>query len=184
VGVTAAACGVTGRGAGAAVLASAALFGARWVADPPASLASVAAARTATQTGRDAGATRQVLAARYLAIAEAGNRRLEADFDPLEGRDRNNLIRAQADLRDAAATERLFDRRLRQIPFPPATERVAQQLYRLNQARATLTAAAALATSLRWLHSYEPALDAANGPVEKAVSTIRRLLGLPPADTS
>jgi hypothetical protein len=174
--------GVTRRGAAAAVLVSAALFGAGWAADPPSSLASVSAARAATQTGR--AATRQAIAARYLAIAEAGNRRLEADFDPLEGRGRNNLTRAQADLRDAAATERLFDRRLRQIRFPPETEQVAQQLYRVNQARATLTAAAAVATSLRWLHSYEPALDAANGPVEQAVRTIRRLLGLPPPETS
>ena len=46
--------------------------------------------------------------ARYLVIATAGNRRLNADFDPLERRDRNDLARAKADLRDAAATERLF----------------------------------------------------------------------------
>ena len=175
---------MTRRGAAAAVVASAALLGAGWAADPPGSLASVSAARSTTETGRATGATRQSLAARYLAIAEAGNGRLEADFDPLGGRDRNNLTRAQADLRDAAATERLFDRRLLQIRFPPETERVAQRLYRLNQARATLTAAAAVATSLRWLHSYEPALDAANGPVEQAVTTIRRLLDLPPPETS
>lgn len=175
---------MTPRGAAAAVLACGALLGGGSAADPPSSLAHSSAARVAPQAGRATGATRQALAARYLAIAEAGNRRLEADYDPFEGRDQNNVIRARADLRDAAATERLFDRRLLEIQFPPETEQVAWRLYRVNQARATLTAAAAVATSLRWLHSYEPALDAANGPVEQAVRTIRRLLGLPPPEAS
>ena len=122
-------------------------------------------------------------AARYLVIAEAGNRRLEADFDPLEDRDRNDLARARADLRDAAATERLFDRRLLAIAFPPAIESVAHELYRANEERARLTSAAATSASLRELHAYEPRLNAANRPVEQAVRTIRRDLGLPPPTT-
>jgi len=117
-------------------------------------------------------------------IARPGNRRLNADFDPLEGRDRNDLVRAKADLRDAAATERLFDRRLRRIVFPSDTQRVADDLYHVNQARASLTTAAAASTSVRQLHAYERQLDAANRPVEQAVRTIRRQLGLPPPPTS
>ena len=130
------------------------------------------------------GASPRSLAQRYLAIAEAGNRRLEHDFDSLEGRDRDNLGRARADLADAAATERLFDRRLRGIRFPAAIEAVAQRLYRINEKRATLTAAAAVATTLAHLRSYEPVLDAANVPVEQAVAELRRMLGLPPPETS
>jgi hypothetical protein len=129
-----------------------------------------------------AGTLRQALARRYLTIAEAGNRRLERDFDALEDPDRNNLARARADLADAAATERLFDRRLRTIRFAPATERFARDLYRVNQMRATLTAAAAAATSLVSLHSYDAVLESANVPVERDVSAIRRGLGLPPPD--
>ena len=124
------------------------------------------------------------LAARYLAIAQAGNSHLERDFDSLEGRDHNDLARAQADLRDAAATERLFDRRLLGIAFPPAIENVARELARVNQVRAQLTYGASFATTLAFLHSYEPPLDAANVPVEGFVRTIRRQLGLPPPDTS
>ena len=131
-----------------------------------------------------AGASPRSLAQRYLAIAEAGNRRLEHDFDPLEGRDRDNLVRARADLADAAATERLFDRRLLAIRFPPAIEAVAKRLYRINEKRATVTAAAAAAATLSNLRSYEPVLDAANVPVEQAVAELRRLLGLPPPETS
>jgi hypothetical protein len=78
----------------------------------------------------------------------------------------------------------LFDRRLRRIVFPSDTERVAHDLYRVNQARASLTTAAAASTSLRQLNAYERQLDAANRPVEQAVRTIRRQLGLPPPPTS
>jgi hypothetical protein len=123
------------------------------------------------------------LAARYVAIAEAGNRRLEKDFDPLEARDRNNLPRARADLLDAAVTEQLFDRRLLAIAFPSAIERLARQLYSVNQRRAALTIGAAASTSVSALRSYEPVLDAANGPVEHWVDALRHALGLPPAST-
>ncbi len=47
-----------------------------------------------------------------------------------------------------------------------------------------LTAAAAAARSLRQLHRYQQRLDAANEPVEEAVTVIRSQLGLPPPDTS
>lgn len=135
-------------------------------------------------SGLAVGSAPRGLAARYLVIATAGNRRLNADFDPLEKRDRNNLAAAKADLRDAAATERVFDRRLLRIAFPSATERVARDLYNVNEARARLTTAAAASTSLRQIHAYQPRLDAANKPVEQAVRVIRRQLGLPPPPTS
>jgi hypothetical protein len=134
--------------------------------------------------GPAAGSAQPAPGSQYLVIATAGNRRLNADLDPLEKRDQNDLLRAKADLRDAAATERLFDRRLLRIIFPSATERVARDLYRVNEARASLTSAAAALTSLRALHAYEPRLEAANRPVEDAVSTLRRELGLPPPPAS
>jgi hypothetical protein len=117
-------------------------------------------------------------------IAKAGNRQLDAGFGRLDGRDRNRLAAADADLRSIAATERLFDRRLLNIAFPRGIEQVAHALYRVNQARAELTSAAAASTSLSRLHAYELRLNAANGPVEQDVRTIRRLLGLPSPSTS
>ncbi len=144
------------------------------------------ASRTAaTAAAATAAASRSRAAAQYVVIARAGNERLEDDFDPLEDRDRNNVAAARADLRDAAATERLFDRRLLRISFPAGTERVARRLYRINQARAKLTAAVAgVSTTLHRLHAYERVLDEANGPVEQAVEAIRRQLRLPPPSTS
>ena len=122
--------------------------------------------------------------ARYLAIAKAGNRHLEHDFDQLEHDRRITLAMARADLRDAAVTERLFDRRLLAIRFPSATERAARVLYRVNQARAALTSIAAQSMSLAQVERFEHRLDFANAAVEQQVRLIRRQLGLPPPSTS
>jgi hypothetical protein len=134
--------------------------------------------------GAGAMAARRVLAAEYLTIAQAGNRRLERDFDALAGRDRGRLAAADADLRDIAATERLFDRRLAGIAFPPEIEKTARQLIIANQSRAMLTLTAAAAASLHRLHRYLPLLARANEPVEAAVRLIRGQLALPPPETS
>jgi hypothetical protein len=180
-------------GAVAAVLGCAALLAAGCGGDRPSTPVKESASRTVTRestsrtvtsSGSTSGSARRALAARYLVIANAGNRRLDGDFDPLEHRDRNNLPHGKADLRDAAAAERLFDRRLLAIEFPAQTERVAHDLYQVNQARARLTGTAAASTSLHQLHAYQKRLDAANRPVEQAVRALRRQLGLPPPPTS
>jgi hypothetical protein len=127
---------------------------------------------------------RQVLAKQYLVIAVAGNRRLDVDFGRLDGRDRSDLARSEADLRDIAATERLFDRQLLILRFPPATEAVAQTLVKVNQARADLTVAITGVAGLAQLRAYQTELTLANVPVEQEVSVIRAHLGLPPPDAS
>ena len=177
-------CGRVCRITAAAVLGSAALLGAGCGARRPAAPAHQSAPQAAAKGGLANGSALRALATRYLAIANAGNRRLDVDFGRLERRDRNRPAGTHADLRDAAATERLFDRRLLRIVFPTETERVARLLYRVNQTRARLTIAALASTSLRQLHAYEQRLSAANRPVEQAVRTIRHQLGLPPPDTS
>jgi hypothetical protein len=165
------------------VLAAGCSGGAAHPAAPPASPGPAGHPR-ATAAAIAAGAQRRELAARYLAIAKAGNRRLEAEFGRLKGRDRTRLAAAHRDLRQAAATERLFDTRLLGIAFPAATERFAQFLYWANQARARMTAAAASASSLARLRADEHRLAQANKPVEQAVAIIRSQLGLPPPETS
>jgi hypothetical protein len=105
-------------------------------------------------------------------------------FTRLEQRDGGRPAAARADLRAAAATERMFDRQLRQIAFPPPLATVARLLYRANQARARLTEAAAALPGLVRLHRAERALRAANRPVEDAVTVLRSQLGLPPPPVS
>jgi hypothetical protein len=166
-------------GAAAAVALVAGCGGSR--PSPPS--ASPSASPSAAATPATAAAT-SALAARYLTIANVGNRRLEVDFDRLQGPDAGNLAAAEADLRDAAATEHEFDSRLAAIAFPPAMEAVARTLFVVNESRAGLTAMASTSTSLRHLRDCQEQLSAANVPVEQAVTSLRSLLGLPPPSTS
>ena len=149
----------------------------------PASTGRHAASHPAT-AGLAVGAQRKALAARYLAIAQAGNKRLEVEFDRLHREDRLRLAAAHRDLREIADTERLFDQRLLDIRFPAATERIARFLNWVNQARASMTAAAASSPSLARLRADERRLTEANKPVEQAVAILRSQLGLPPPETS
>ena len=149
----------------------------------PAGTGRPAAAHPAP-AGLAVGAQRTALAARYLAIAQAGNTRLEVEFGQLRTEDRTRLATARRDLREIAATERLFDRRLLGISFPAANERIARFLYWVNQARAKMTVAAASSPSLARLHADERRLTEANKPVEQAVTILRSELGLPPPETS
>jgi hypothetical protein len=145
---------------------------------------AAAPASQAAPAGQAISPAQQKAAARsYLSIARPANRRLETDFDGLDDH-RNDLAAATADLRDAAATERQFDRRLLALRLPAATATVARLLVTANEARARLTTAAAGSTSLSQLHRYEPRLTAANAPVEEAVRVLRSQLGLPPPETS
>jgi hypothetical protein len=143
----------------------------------------LAAACSGARTSTAATAQLRGLATRYSAIAAVGNRGLEA-LDALAGRDHNHLAAARTDLRDAAATERRFDRSLLAIAFPPAIEATARALVTANESRATLTSTAAASASLQQVRRSEQQLSAANARVEQWVRTLRKQLGLPPAATS
>jgi uncharacterized protein YbjT (DUF2867 family) len=120
----------------------------------------------------------------YLRIAEPANGRLEIDFDRLADPDRAHLTAAEGDLRDAASTERMFDREILTFSLPPAVEVTARDLVRVNESRARLTLTFSADHTLQQLAHDETILKAANEPVEEAVRSVRRQLGLPPPSTS
>jgi hypothetical protein len=155
-------------------------------AAPSAAAPSAALQSAAPPAGNPVtAAERRMLATRYLAVALPANHLLDHDFDgQKDSEGEGDLAAAEADLRAACGTERLFDRQVLAVAFPPQTEPIVRLLYRVNQARAALTMTAAAATSMRQLRGYQQRLDAANGPVEQAVQVIRSQLGLPPPDTS
>jgi hypothetical protein len=94
-------------------------------------------------TGLVTSAELTAMAARYMAIARPANRELDHGFDGFDNHLRDgDLAAARADLRAAVVTERRFDRQLIALSFPPRTEPFVRLLYRVNQARAELTAAA------------------------------------------
>jgi hypothetical protein len=120
----------------------------------------------------------------YLQIAEPANGHLEIDFDHLAGPDHAQLSAAQRDLRDAASTERPFDREILTLSLPPAVELTARDLVRVNESRARLTLTFSADHTLQQLTHDEKILTAANAPVEEAVRSVRRQLGLHPPSTS
>jgi hypothetical protein len=168
-----------------AVLACAALLATGCAdASQPAAGPSAQPSHAAPTAPAISPAQRKAAARQYLAIALPANHRLDVDFDGFDDNAHDNLAAAEADLRDAAATERRFDRRLMGLTLPPATEAMARLLVTANQARARLTETAAASTSLSQLRGYRHRLLAANAPVEDAVRVIRSQLGLPPPETS
>jgi hypothetical protein len=168
----------------AALLAAGCAAGGGSASAGPASAAPAKSSHAAVAAQALSPAQRRAAARSYLAIARPANRRLDTDFDGLEDAGHDDLAAAQADLRDAAATERRFDRRLLALRLPAPTEAVARLLVAANQARIRLAVAAATSTSLSQLRRYEPRLTAANAPVEQAARVIRSQLDLPPPETS
>ena len=124
------------------------------------------------------------LAAEYLAIARPANHRLDVEFDDFGDQSRDNLAKADADLRAEAATELHFDRRLSRIPFPPAIGFLAWELIRANQSRIALTRREARSESIAQLRSFAHRHKAANAAVEVRVRALRKALHLPPPSTS
>lgn len=126
----------------------------------------------------------RTLAKRYLAIALPANHRLDVEVDGYTDHKRDDLAVAEGDLRAEAATERQFDRRLLEIPFPSRMADMAWALVQVNQSRADLTARQARAASVSALLSLDTRHKAADAAVEVDVRAIRRALHLPPPDTS
>jgi hypothetical protein len=78
----------------------------------------------------------------------------------------------------------MFDRDVLTLSLPPAVEVTARDLLRINESRARLTLTFSADHSLQQLAHDETILTAANEPVEDAVRSVRRQLGLPPPSTS
>jgi hypothetical protein len=122
--------------------------------------------------------------ARYLAIAQPANRRLDAAFDALADHEKDDLDAARADLRLIVAVERGFDRQLLALRLPAAAADTARVLVTVNESRARLTEQAGAAATLPALRAVGGQLTAANRPVEDQVRALRRRLALPPPDPS
>jgi len=126
----------------------------------------------------------RALASAYLAIALPANRRLDAEVDGFTDHEHHDLAAAEAALRAEAATERRFDRLLREIPFPPPIATTARALIRVNERRGALTQQQARSSSVARLVSFTGLHRAADAAVEVQVRILRRDLGLPPPKNS
>ncbi len=120
----------------------------------------------------------------YLAIADPSDRRLNVEEDGYADDERGDLVAAEADLRAEVATERLFDKQLAAIKFPPAIEAAARALTRANQSRFRVTERQARSKTLARLQSLDSRRKAGDDAVEAQVRLLRQALHLPPAPTS
>jgi hypothetical protein len=160
-----------------AVAVSGAMLAAGCAASGPAS------STTPTSSASESASIRS-LGARYLAIAEPANHRLDVEVDAYADNARHNLAAAENALRAEAATERKFDRQLAAISFPPAIEGTARALIRVNEIRVKLTLKQAAARSIPALLAFTATHNAANAELEAQVRFIRSELGLPPPSAS
>lgn len=161
-----------------------------WRAFPVATMAlatltaSCASSHGTPSTQHSARTPRTGDAARYLAIAEPANRRLDEALDAFHDRDGDDLAAARADLRSVAATETSFDRKLLALHLPAPAGQTARNLVAVNESRAELTTVGARARSLRAMRIVRARLPAADALVETQVRILRAQLGLPPPDSS
>jgi hypothetical protein len=120
------------------------------------------------------------LAVGYLVIARPANHRLDHEVDGFGDNRRDDLAKANADLRAEAATEVHFDRQLSRIPFPAAIAAIAGAIIRANQSRIILTRREARSATLAGLRSFTGRHKAADAAVEVPVRAIRKALACHP----
>ena len=126
----------------------------------------------------------RALAAEYLAIARPANHRLDVAVEAYADHAHHNLAAAERALRFEASTERMFDRQLAAITFPPAIAATSSALIRVNEIRARMTERQARARSIPALLSFAADHKMADAQVEAQVRVIRAQLGLPPPSNS
>ena len=147
----------------------------------PASPSAVPASPSATPL---TSAQRRKLARQYLAVAGPANKALDHEVDAFEDAQHDDLARAVAALHGQVRVERSFDRNLAAIDFPPPADVLAHLLILANQQRIALTLQEAKSTSVKGLATFRKRHAAADEAVERQVRLIRKLLGLPPPETS
>ena len=129
-------------------------------------------------------AQRRKLARQYLAVAEPANKALDHEVDEFEDAQHDDLAKAIDALHGQARVERSFDQKMAAIDFPPPVSTIAHLLILANQDRIALTLQEAKATSVAGLATFRKRHAAADEAVERQVRLLRKLLGLPPPETS
>ena len=147
----------------------------------PASPSAAPASPSATPL---TSAQRRKLARQYLAVAGPANKALDHEVDAFDDARHDDLARAVAALHGQVRVERSFDRNLAAIGFPPPVDVIAHLLILANQQRIALTLQEAKATSVAGLATFRKRHAAADEAVERQARLIRKLLGLPPPETS
>jgi hypothetical protein len=124
--------------------------------------------------------TVQMLTGEYLAIFNPTSQQLTADVSAYTATERDNLAAAKATLAAEVTTERAFDARMANFPFPPTVAPTAKAMIGANQTLAKLTAQQAGSPSLTRLRSFDHRVRVATTVVETELKLFRKALAVPP----
>jgi hypothetical protein len=124
--------------------------------------------------------TVQMLTSEYLAIFNPASQQLTADVSAYTATERGSLAAAKATLAAEAATERAFDTRMANFPFPPTVAPTAKAMVAADQALAKLTAKQAGSSSLTRLRSFDHRIQVATATVKTEMKLLRKALAVPP----
>jgi hypothetical protein len=124
--------------------------------------------------------TVQMLTSEYLAIFNPASQQLTADVSAYTATERNNLGAAKATLAAEAATERAFDNRMANFPFPPTAVPTAKAMIAADQSLASLTAKQAGSASMTRMRSFDHRVLVSTAAVETELKLLRQALAVLP----
>ena len=126
--------------------------------------------------------TYQMLTTQYDDMTNPVSQQLTADAAAFTADEKNNLAGTKVSLAAELTTERSFGTSLAAFPWPPMTVAVGKELIAANQARLTLTAEQAKASSLTKMRSFNRQIKADSATVQADMKLVRTAVDTrPPA---
>jgi hypothetical protein len=123
--------------------------------------------------------TQPILAGQYKAVITPASQQLGTDAAAYAASEEANLTVAEAALTAEVTSERALGSRLGALALPPAMRPLAQALISANQARATLTAEQAGASSLARMRSFNHRVQLANATVATDMKALQTAIDTP-----
>jgi hypothetical protein len=123
--------------------------------------------------------TEPILAGQYKAVITPASQQLSTDAAAYTASEGTNLAVAEAALTAEATSERALGARLGALALPPAMRPLAQSLISANQARATLTAEQARASSLARMRAFNHRVQLANATVAADMKLLQTAIDAP-----
>jgi hypothetical protein len=123
--------------------------------------------------------TEPILAGQYKAVITPASQQLSTDAAAYAASEGDNLAVAEAALTAEVTSERALGTRLGALALPPAMRGLAAALISANQARATLTAEQARASSLTRMRAFNHQVQVANSAVATDMKLLQAAIDTP-----
>jgi len=123
--------------------------------------------------------TQPMLARQYLTLITPAVQQLNTDAAAYAASEGDHLAVAEAALKAEVTSERALDASLTALALPPAIVPLARALIKVNQARETLTAEQARASSLTRMRSFNHRVQLADAAVQARMKLLRTAIDTP-----